>query len=620
MPGIFYALGSQKSKKSINSQIIAKETRKDDVIVDCIHNDNYLYACKHSAPYYPVETWGEFRFKFFIDGMVYNLNPTELKTNLLDLASSLGSASELRLKVKKFVHEVDGDFLISIYCPETRKFIIFNDSQARLSTYRMVQDDIVFFSRDIKLLLNFATHLEFDKNWIIENLALGYPLGTKTLFSNITRMSYGEAVLVDCSKESAFLEVFNTAPIEFNVDKSIKWNEKEVINLIKKKYLESVKNRINTVKTKGYRIIADLSGGFDTRAVLGGLSANGEKSSFHSIVLATGNETIVAKSIFDAIGSPGEFSTSASSHEYELTELDEVVYRNDGLVNYFTTIVCDNDIRLLKRLNPDKVVRFGGLGGEFIRHPFKQFIFSLNFGYFNDIYSSASSLKLACKISKLNYLAYKESARKYLSTYVEITDSDKLRRWYYEYYGNLVSAAAEDRERSLIWTVHPLWSSLLTREIFSKIPLERINYSFFCKFLGSINPLLLSVEVYNKDSFDISSEKSMNRWDCINEIMAKVTYGVKAFMPSALINFIKKINTYLFKNIKTMDRERLDILIHFEYSIKDNQLAYKMLDLHEARAFITTSSDLGMARNLITLIIYLRELNRRFGDRIVIEH
>jgi hypothetical protein len=178
-------------------------------------------------------------------------------------------------------------------------------------------------------------------------------------------------------------------------------------------------------------------------------------------------------------------------------------------VNYYTTLVCHTDVQKMKAAAPGKVARFTGLGGEFIRHPFK------NLSLFPSreadvlLYSGVPARDVERAIG-LPRGECRRFLRQDLAGYPETSRSDKIRRLYYFYYGRYVGHAGGERERGTFWCVSPLWSASFARTVFSKVPLKWIGFEYFTEFMKELDARLAAVPLYGS-AIDFASPVSVRR-------------------------------------------------------------------------------------------------------------
>ena len=224
---------------------------------------------------------------------------------------------------------------------------------------------------------------------------------------------------------------------------------------------------------------------------------------------------------------------------------------------------------------------------------------------------SALSLETACRIVKLDPDDYRRRLGKYFDSYPEKTPQDRLKRLYYEYYHNYVGAAAEDRERIHFWTIQPLWSLSFLRAVFSRIPLEWVGYRYYRDFLCSINPVLAGAPIYNS-SVSLESPFSM----ALHEARCRSVTFLQAFGKTRCARAYKTVYA-LFKNLRhqTIFCERRETLLQEFYRFYNGlSFAPDIFDPSVIREALFRME--GDSLRILTLMIYLNEVQHRYGDKI----
>ncbi|MFA5029974.1 MAG: hypothetical protein WC495_00075 [Patescibacteria group bacterium] len=540
-------------------------------------------------------------FKFFtynevlisIEGFIYNFSKSDLETRLFRIADELRKNEESCQKlIGDFVNSADGDFIIQMWDIKTQTYLLFNDFFNRLSVYFYKDDTMLLISKEIKTLLTFIPSIHLNQNTLVEYVLREHPLGTKTLFTNINRLTPRNILILKIRNNS--LSLTAAVSVDWNFKEKKRYlSRKESINDLNKKFSESIRNRVQTIQEHGYSIIADLSGGFDTRTILAGLSKTSKNVQYFTFEYIR-DESQYAQAIFQAMGSPGSYHKIKFNNS-QVDDLSQLVYTTDGLVNYYTTGVCFNDVKELYKQAPANAVRFSGLGGEFIRHPYKNFYFSLLKGFEHGFYETLLPINTACRLFKVNPSNFRKTLGKYLKSYPEKNTSDKLKHLYYEYYNNYVGIAAEERERIHFWTAQPLWGTFFLKAIYERLPLRWANFRYHVDLLKSLSHKLITFPFYGQN-FKPSSEISMWFFDFI--------YWLKR-------NSLTKI---IIKKIIKPKRPHEDELIN---QIFEQQKSLTHLNNVVDVNFIGLNNfPKAILRRILTLLMYFREIEKRHGEKL----
>jgi asparagine synthase (glutamine-hydrolysing) len=447
---------------------------------------------------YPWIAWTGEDTSTVLEGMVYNRSPEEVRTQLDEIAQRFVENTDYQSLVRKFVESSDGDFLVAILRKTDNRLLLFNDYLARLPLYYYCRDGLCIISREIKVILRFMPQITLNKSGLVEFLMFEYPLGNKTIFQDISRLDPAKMVVVEARDgQQMAISVRDSAECSFVLDSPFATRAQSIAYL-RDSFLASVENRVRAIERNGHRIIADLSGGFDSRAIIGGLSRYTSQVTYFTRKYIR-DESREAHEVFVQLGSPGEHIVMENDTALRAQELPALVFKTDGLVNYFTTYVCYQDLQAIKSRVPQAAVRFSGLGGEFIRHPFKLYRHSLLYGVQRLFYSN-EPLDVCCRIVGKDQREYTEELAAYLDTYPESEPQERLRRLYHEYYNHRVCAAGDDRERLHFWSVSPLWGLDFARTIFARVPLRWVGFPYFVQFMKALDPRLLRAPIFGSDT------------------------------------------------------------------------------------------------------------------------
>jgi hypothetical protein len=605
MPGIHTIIGNDIGTIK-ESDLIFTQHENNFKIKFFEQDQNYCLAFSYYDGY-PLMEWQVGGAHIVVEGLIYNHSREVIKDEISEIASLFEEERDYISNIQRFVESCDGDFVVQIFQPKTKRILIFNDFLGRLTLYYCVKNGLLLVSKEIKTILYFLPTIELDKNALVEFLAFEFPFGNKTIFKDIFRLQSAQIIDACESNNGMRMRVRDTAKLCFSIENPFTTRE-ESIQCLVDAFLESMRNRVATSSSLNYRIIADLSGGYDTRCVLAGLKNYTINVDYYTFEY-TRDESPWAKSIFNTLGSPGTYHKLKSTNLDKEENIEMLVFRTDGLVNYVTTSVCYNDLRILKHHATQTAVRFSGLGGEFIRHPYKNYFASLTETCYRGLYSKIT-IDSACKIIKYDPIKYKADLQEYFNTYPEKDPKDQLKRFYYEYYHNYVNSAAEDRERIQFWTVQPLWNSKSMRLIFSRIPLDWVGFDYFIEFMKRLDPNLLNSPIYGS-RIKLNSRISV-KW---NEAISN------SYL--AIYTFIKMRAPSLFRLVYGAYKS---ILVRSRYNPSDEYLKFSELFdgvecapvLFDRRfiemCFFKEENDIS---RILTLLMYIKELERRFSTKLI---
>ncbi len=576
--------------------------------IDTLYESNNLKIVFSHYDGYPYNFWENDNYCVLIEGMIYNYDENIIKEKIDEIANKIIMNYDYNSLLREFIDLSDGDYIIQIFDKCNYKYIVFNDILGRLPLYYYHNDSLVIISREIKTILKFIPKIKFNKIGIVENLMFEYNLGNKTLFEKIFRLNPSEVIKVSINKISE---------IDFKT-KNRFWNKEKSLENLTEIFLKSTENRVKKLQEKEYKIIADLSGGYDSRVVIGALSKFNKNVNYFTYEYIQ-DESKEAKKVFQCLGCPGIYTKLSFNNTFNFEELSPLIYKTDGLVNYFTTAICYNDILFLKKKIKDNIAHFGGFGGEFLRHPEKRWYRSLFIGIKNKLYSTVSINEIILLFN--NEKSDSEKILHEFQQYFQFSSGQKkdeiLKHFYYEYYRNLVGSSGEERQRIFHWSVMPLWNNEFVRTIFNKIPLRWTGYKYFIDFMKKIDPRLLKSPIYNSP-INLKSTRSIKHFEKEYKNSFKMikyfNYLNNTFPP--LIKFYRAIKKRIKKKYVNKSENNSNAKEKFEYYY--NRLE-KIKDLFIYQELMKYIEKTGEENNrLTTLFMYFYEIEKRFKEKIEI--
>jgi hypothetical protein len=391
----------------------------------------------------------------------------------------------------------------------------------------------------------------------------------------------------------------------------IKEPREEVLSKLKDTFLTDTRNRINKLRERGYELISDLSGGFDSRAIIGSISKFDKNFKYFTYEYVQ-DESKEAQEAFNELEQPGEYIKLKFKNEVDENTITDLVYKVNATVDFLTTSVCYNDAFSLKEFlnSTNKIAHFGGYGGEFIRVPEKHFFKSIFYGLETGFYSSIT-IENVISIINLNF-DIKDEIKSYFKKNYRKSKEYQLKKFFYEYAN--VPLAGEERTRLFNWTIHPMWSKNWINTVYENVPLEWTGYNFFINFLKLVDPRLLNVPIYKRDDLDLNSTESIIDYENKNKreltLKTKIIHTIKYYSP-----FLQRIYDKLTIHslIKVEDNTELfDSFIIYYNKLSKTKTIFN-LDIIKS-----SISRFGKQYNkLTTLVMYLYEIEKRYSDKII---
>lgn len=602
---------------------IGKQSKKEIVQLDFLKHEPWfiidrLYASENISMFmsyydgYPYMVSKNDRWTIIVEGMIYNLSDEEVIYKCELIANKFLNNEDYLNEIKGFTDYYDGDFIIQVYDKKSGRYLVFNDYLGRLSLYYSTGNDFFNISREIKTHLEFASKIDVDLKSITEFLMLGFSLGNRTFFKNIHRLKAGQAIIIDDPNNFNNFKVLNICKISYKRKKN-DLNKEKILNKLVDQFLLATKNRIHKLRENKYELISDLSGGFDSRALIGALSKYDKNIKYFTYEYIQ-DESIEARQIFNEVGAPGKYIKLKFDNLLDVDSITDLVYKTDGIVDYLTTSICYNDAVSLKKYlnNYTKIAHFGGFGGEFIRHPQKMFFKSVYYGIKNAFYSGQI---LDTVLSIFNPPSnIPNEIKNYFNIEYKGNAEEQLRKFYYEYYLYHVGHAGEERTRLFNWTVHPIWSKDFVKTTFEEVPLKMTGYNFFIDFMKKIDEKLLSVPIYKRYDLDMASQRSINDYEKKNRghlrIKTKINHIIKYYLP--FIESIYKRLTNKDSITKAEDENLYNTFIEYYNKLEKYKSIFNLEKIKE------NISGFGRQYNrLTTLVMYFGEIEKRYSDKIV---
>jgi asparagine synthase (glutamine-hydrolysing) len=548
---------------------------------------------------YPLQCYEDKNVLILLEGLIYDKTDSEINIKLRKIAEAYHQREAYKGQIIELTENSDGDYIVFMYFKNEQATMVFNDRWGRLPAFFFAEDNTFAFSREIKFLLHWITSIEFDPIAMAEFLIYEYNLGQKTLIKGITRFNPASFLEVQCSQGKMCVTEEALLPVNFEtIDLHLSRNE--IIKQCVKLYKESLSVRVKKTKERGLQIIADLSGGYDTRAVFGGLCQMHVPFTSCTDNLDTGDESYIARQLTDSYDKTlCKFSSSHLVHDF--STLRNITYLTDCTVNGWTAVSCYYDSLEREKSFVTPTAQFMGFGGEFIRHPYrlKKHYPSLISMLEDAAYTNSLPPLEALAITKLNRRDFRENLEHEVAQFTEHEERDKVKHLYFEYYNKLVNGG-ENRHRMFSWTVQPLWGKNLFTFEMKHIPSKMISYMFFIDFLGSLDRRLLTVPIYG------SNLRLDSRVRC-------VLYEAKMRMREMLSD-----NRYAFNLWKWMIRgphkNECQAAEEVRRMFQDTFVSLQF-DCAAIEKSLKSAREIEIY-HLLTLVTYIAEVGRRFGRKV----
>lgn len=602
MPGISIVFGCNTlSRNRVAGSLQELRYRDHYKVIQFFQNDKTVIAFSGYEGY-PLHYYEDENMLFLLEGLVYNKKDQEIDYILRRIANEYLENKPYKSRIAELMENFDGDYIGLIFFKNEKSIIIFNDRWGRLPAFFLAEDRIFSFSREKKFLLNWISSLTFNKIAMAEFLVYHYNLGEKTLIKGIKR--FDPAAILEIKSSNGKIHVLKEVllPINF-VTKDLKLTRNEVVDQCVKLYRESLLARVEKIREKGLHIVADLSGGYDSRAIFGGLCQLGTVFTPCTSNPITGDESHIARQLTDSYNK--KLCHSISNYPVDdFTILRNITYFTDCTANGWMAVSSYYNSLQREKLFTEPTARFMGFGGEFIRHPYKVKKHYPTFSAMLEDAAYTDNLQpsWALAITKLNPQEFRKSVEHEVSRFPEQETADKVKHLYFEYYNKLVNGG-EDRHRMFSWTVQPLWGkNLLTFEM-KNIPPKMISFKFFIDFLRKLDRRLLGVPMY----------KSNPRFD---SKIGFTFYRIKMYLKARASANRYICNLYKWANRKFHKNPKEFRGVNEIRKLSQNNFVSKQFNIAAVDEFLRQSPRVLEVYQLLTLMIYVDEVGHRFRQKV----
>ncbi len=271
MPGLSLLF----SRANMNAQIAARfEARLKEMRFFHGYHSEILYEDKNTiigfSGYkgYPVSKYDSGDFVVFLEGKIYNRDENDISAILKAIAENTfrGNASNLPRFLKEKLVELDGEFWFAAIDKPNQRLLIANDALGKLPLYYAESSNGLTLSREISFVQKLNDVSEFDLFGTAQFLMLRYPLGERTIYSGIKRLPYASYIKTEVKKA-------HSAPVRYyQWDINTLHDESLIDECAEKLLFEAKRAVINRNESNiSERAVIALSGGLDSRAVLGTL-------------------------------------------------------------------------------------------------------------------------------------------------------------------------------------------------------------------------------------------------------------------------------------------------------------------------------------------------------------
>jgi hypothetical protein len=600
MPGIsIYYNNNNKDLTSLDLNVLNSEKHYSTEVL--YKNDDIIIA-KTGYDGYPIEYFETQSAIVVIEGLIYNKSEQELKETLSKIVAC--DESSVNNEINMFIHSFHGDYIVYLYHIQKNELKVFNDLWGRLKTQYYYDHDMLLISREHTFILDNLPEITLNKNAILELILFRFYMEGKTIISNVFKTP--PSTLIRAKKINDNLSVsIETNKHDLTTTKFFS-GRKKFIKKYTDIYLSSLRDTIKTLQKRKLKLVGDLSGGLDSRAVFYGICNITKDAEFFTDDLISGDESRCAEHV--AAQYNMKLTKIKASHEMDINDMSRITFLTGCTVNAVTNLACYLDNIERKNIEKSPAVKFQGFGGDFIRHPYRHIkgYRSLTSLFKNNFLINGINFKEAEKLLNIDNSNIINHFTQIENRYPEHNVEDRVKHFYFDYYNGLVYSG-EDRARMHFWTIQPMMAHNLLSLSLYHIPRNKINTELFVNFLKLLDKKSLNSPLHNY-SFKLNSPLSIK----LQSLKESINAIIKFNMLSRLIS--RRINETVNRKNKSKFLDDPVILEALKL-YKRSKILQSIFDKSAIEKVFSKSCKSNI-KPIITIILYVSELEKRYRDKL----
>jgi hypothetical protein len=544
-------------------------------------------------------------FLLFVEGLVYDRSDEELRAFAAALACKALAGDPVEETVQGFVTGTDGEYVFVLVLEGGARVIAFNDAWGRLPLYAAQSPSRFLLGREPQDLLPHLPEIRFDRRAITEWLAFEYTLNPEWVVQGLAQVP--PATLFDVSARDGDVRVARTLllPQDFTLTDPVR-GRREAARRYSELYLEGYATRVARLKEKGYRLTADLSGGFDTRYVFAGARRLDVPMEFYTDELVTGDESATAARLAE-VGNVPVVRVPRGPAIRDEAEWRRLIYLSGGRVNYDTMLGALLAARARRRVVPGRAARFMGFVGELVRHPYvrPRGYRSFQDAMADDVYTRFIRIREGSRLVGLDPAEVHRHMAGAVERWSERNDTDRARRLYFQYWYGL-GQMGEDRHRWHFWTVTPILANRVLDFTYHGIGAGVVGYPFFVELLRTVYPKSLEAPLH-RNPMRLTSRRQVLQFTLKEAFLARLR------------------NTRDYRRLRAAlaPRERWATLAtperfawyreQFDSAFRESAAVRATFDERAVRAWVHPGQATHRLNQLLTSISLVAEVGRRFS-------
>ncbi|MEJ2595575.1 MAG: hypothetical protein P8100_10740 [bacterium] len=470
--------------------------------VQMISNTQSMVLLFREGNHYPYQILKRKEYILIIEGMLLGIDPAK-DDSFVSHCDAAFKGIDLEQN-KEYFHGIDGEFILYMLSRKGDHFVMLNDYLGRLPQYFMHSRQFII-SRDLFIMDKITTGLLFDETSIYQFMRLGFPLGERTLFHEIDRIPHGAHISAEKDKIRVNRSSLDLESMEgSNTDK-------DALHILISSFRKAVEDRM----TAPGRKVVSLSGGLDSRVIMGEIEKSGSTSDYitfsydNPIIL---RDVAMAKKIGRAFNRSPQVS---ELQEWTPESFDELTYAKSGL-NYLGMAFL---VGFLAKAGHAYDIMITGDGGDKTL-PYMFPIVRVKMNQFSNYLlrqHAVASRKTLDSFLTTDVKRQEKIIKEFLEElpgknprfkYKHFLFFERARHWLFE---------GEDRNRSYLWSTTPFYSPQFFRLAHTLPEKEKLNFRLFRQFMTEIDEELGNIPNANwgfalNDTRRVEKMISRQRW------------------------------------------------------------------------------------------------------------
>lgn len=491
MPGIHFIHADHDLISSETwDSLLGPSLHDNTYVLENVYADSFARFASTRYPEYPVRTVETKEYLIVMEGRLYGLSDDAVRADLEALASWLFADKENNEDaLRTWLLDHDGDFVIAVQHKVSDDWSLLNDALGRLPLYHYQGKEFHIVSREIGFINRLVGITAADPLGVAQYLTFGYPLGLRTLWSDVNRLAPGS--LLKWRRGTAHAERRLLHGFDFN-DTAMQITPQEAAEELVPLLESACKHRADP---SGHNLLS-LSGGLDSRTVAVGLQRAGcafKAATFEQSSNANAADVRIAEELAKRLQLDWmKFSLPSPTGR----EVQEILRLKSGLVNISQAYDVHYFERLLSKHNRS-TVHFSGDGGDKVLpdlHPGRGFRSTRSLAEYIIDRHRLMSLREVERLTKVPQGALAAELTKLLDAYPEVSLPAKYIHFMIYERGIHWLFEGEDRNRCAFWSCTPFYSLPFFRATMRLPQDSKKNHLLYGEFLKQLSPIAAGIE------------------------------------------------------------------------------------------------------------------------------